>query len=232
MLESCRVGTHGLGHNVREMCIAVDNASQPHLDALRRYPSVHGVRGDTGDGLADVPGLLHVLATEHKRSAMFYGWAPLRWLDPTDTVEHDGFEDVLDDPEADLLIARSADGTSGRSSPISRLSTLAASTTRAMTTDGCPPGTWTRCDTSTAHWLSSSDHCLRGQPVVYLGSWRSRLPPREGNRGRRRHPIPPVGKGGSQRSLHRLSRDHARCRTDARPAPRDQRTCGVAGRGS
>lgn len=108
MLESCRVGTHGLGHNVREMCIAVDNASQPHLDALRRYPSVHGVRGDTGDGLADVPGLLHVLATEHKRSAMFYGWAPLRWLDPTDTVEHDGFEDVLDDPEADLLIARSA----------------------------------------------------------------------------------------------------------------------------
>ncbi|MCH7845719.1 MAG: alkaline phosphatase family protein [Acidobacteria bacterium] len=108
MLESCRVGTHGLGHNVREMCIAVDNASQPHLDALRRYPSVHGVRGDTGDGLADVPGLLHVLATEHKRSAMFYGWAPLRWLDPTDTVEHNGFEDVLDDPEADLLIARSA----------------------------------------------------------------------------------------------------------------------------
>ncbi len=71
-------------------------------------PSVHGVRGNTGEGLADVPGLLHVLATEHKRSAMFYRWAPLRRLDPTDTVEHDGFEDVLDDPEADLLIARSA----------------------------------------------------------------------------------------------------------------------------
>lgn len=71
-------------------------------------PSVHGVRDNTGDGLTDVPSLLHILAKEQKRSAMFYGWAPLRWLDPTGTVEHDGFEDVLDDPQADLLIARSA----------------------------------------------------------------------------------------------------------------------------
>lgn len=71
-------------------------------------PSVHGVRDNTGNGLTDVPGLLHTLAAQNKRSATFYGWEPLRWLDPTDTVEHDGFEDILDDPEADVLIARSA----------------------------------------------------------------------------------------------------------------------------
>jgi len=69
-------------------------------------PSVHGVGDNTGHGVSDVPSLLQVLATEQKRSAMFYGWAPLRWLDPTDTVEHDGFEDVLDDPVTALLIAR------------------------------------------------------------------------------------------------------------------------------
>ena len=74
-------------------------------------PSVHGVHDNTGDGLTglpDLPSLLQVLAAGQRRSAMFYGWAPVRWLDPTDTLDHDGFEDVLEDPETDLLIAGSA----------------------------------------------------------------------------------------------------------------------------
>lgn len=36
MLELCRIGKHRLGHDVREMRIAVNNASEPRLDALRR----------------------------------------------------------------------------------------------------------------------------------------------------------------------------------------------------
>ena len=60
-------------------------------------PSVHGVHDNTRDGLTDLrdmpdlPSLLQVLAAGQRRSAMFYGWAPLRWLDPTDTLDHDGF---------------------------------------------------------------------------------------------------------------------------------------------
>ena len=125
-------------------------------------PSVHGVHDNTGDGLTDLPSLLQVLAAGQRRSAMFYGWAPLRWLDPTDTRDHDGFEDVLDDPETDLLIAGSAGKYIRTEQPISYLSTLAASTMPVMTTDGCRLVISNRCDTSTARWLSSSGHCLRG----------------------------------------------------------------------
>ena len=73
-------------------------------------PSVHGVLDNTGNGLADVPGLFQLLAAEKKRSAMFYAWEPLRLLDSTRELAHDGFEDVLDDPMADSLIAQSAVG--------------------------------------------------------------------------------------------------------------------------
>ena len=71
-------------------------------------PSVHGVLDNTGRGMADVPGLLQLLAAEKRRSCSFYAWEPLGSLYTSGALEHDGFEDVLDDPRADLLIARSA----------------------------------------------------------------------------------------------------------------------------